>query len=215
MSKTGDMVIRVYGQPESWPKVITGTREAGGRTFATTVKKDWRERTVTNPITKVKRKQRFDRGYKMRWFYHVRECVQAWMFDNDREPFDPGHPVALGCLFFLQRSKSSRLVYPTGTPDFDNLRYGVPNILKRTPDIKRGVIPGPYPHGVAFYDDDQVIWTAYPDGVLWATQSNPPGVLITIIDLLQRPESMDSARAFDKQVCAETRALTKEVHLEY
>lgn len=215
MGKTGDMVIRVYGHPQPRPQVKAGTRKMGDRIVPVPITDDYRTKTTTHPITGRKIVTKFDRGYKMRWFHHVRECVQAWMFDNDREPFDPGHPVALGCLFFLQRAKSSRLVYPTGTPDFDNLKYGVPNVLKRTPDIKRGVIPGPYPHGVAFYDDDQIIWTAYPDGVLWATQSNPPGVLITIIDLLQRPESMDSARAFDKEVCAETRTLTKEVHLEY
>ena len=211
MSKTGDMVIRVYGHPQPRPQKKAGTRKMGSRIVPVPISDDYRTRTLVDPITGEKKIQKFDKGYKMRWFNHVRECVQAWMFDNRREPFDPHHPIALGCLFFVQKAKSSKLVYPTGTPDFDNLRYGIPNVLKRTPDKKRGLIKGPYPNGVAFYDDSQLVWTANPDGVLWSSASNPPGVLITIIDLLQRPDSMEWGRDIDKEVCAELRALQKEV----
>lgn len=209
MSRTGDMMIRVFGEPRPWPKKLTGFRKMGDRTVPVPYTDDFRTRMVINPATGTKKKQRYDIGYKMRWFNHVRDCVRVWMEQNDRQPFDPHHPIALGCLFFVQKPKSSRLVYPTSTPDKDNLRYGIPNVLKRTPDIKAGKIPGPYPDGVAFYDDSQDIWTANPDGVLWATQSNPPGVLITIIDLLDHPDMLDWGRGIDKDICAEFVALGK------
>ncbi len=208
--RSGDMVIRVYGTARPWPKVQTGYKERKGKIVPIPLKKDFRTRTVTDPWTGEKSTQRHDRGYKMRWFEHVRENVLIWMREHERQPFERNHPVAIGCLFFVQKPKSSQLPYPTCTPDLDNYRYGIPNMLKRTPDIKRGVVPGPYPEGVAFYDDDQVIWAASPDGMLWASQANPPGVLITIIDLIQRPDPLEWGRAIDKDVCAQTVALGNE-----
>lgn len=205
------MMIRIFGDPRPQPKLITGHKQIGGRTVSFPLKQDFRKRTVVDPITGDKKMQRYDIGYCQRWFDHVRQNVLIWMEQNGRQPFEHHHPIALGCLFFIRKPKTSKLVYPTGTPDFDNLDYGITNILKRTPDIKRGKIPGPHPEGVAFYDDDQVIWTANPDGVLWATQSNPPGVLITIIDLLQHLDMLDWGRDIDKDMCAEVVALGKEV----
>lgn len=203
------MMIRVFGDPMPWPKKLAGSFMRGKKTIHHTYTDDFRTRRVTQPDGSTKTVQ-YDRGYKMRWFHHVRDNVLTWMEQNRRQPFAANHPIALGCLFFLRKARTSKFVYPTTTPDFDNLRYGIPNILKRTPDIKAGKIPGPYPEGVAFYDDDQVIWTANPDGVLWATQSNPPGVLITIIDLLEHLDMLDWGRGIDKDMCAEVVALGQE-----
>ncbi len=203
------MMIRVYGEPRPWPKKKAGSFTRGKKTIHHTYTDDFRTKTIIDPRTGNKKKQEYDRGYKMRWFVHVGDCVRIWMEQNDRQPFQRHHPIALGCLFFVTKAKSSTLVYPTSTPDKDNLRYGIPNVLKRTPDIKAGKIPGAYPDGVAFYDDSQDIWTANPDGVLWATQSSPPGVLITIIDLLDHPDMLDWGRGIDKDICAEVVALGK------
>lgn len=204
------MMIRVYGEPRPWPKKLSRPPfKRGGKDIYRTFTDDFRTKQVKQPDGSTKRKT-WDHGYKMRWFGHVRDCVRVWMEQNDRQPFQQHHPIALGCLFFVTKAKSSKLVYPTSTPDKDNLRYGIPNMLKRTPDIKAGKIPGAYPEGVAFYDDSQDIWTANPDGILWATQSSPLGVLITIIDLLDHPDMLEWGRGIDKDICAEVVALGKE-----
>lgn len=203
------MMIRVFGDPRPWPKKLAGSFERGGKTIHHTYTDDFRTKRVTQLDGSIKTVQ-YDRGYKMRWFHHVRDNVLTWMEQNDRQPFAANHPIALGCLFFRRKARTSKFVYPTTPPDFDNLDYGITNILKRTPDIKAGKIPGPYPDGVAFYDDDQIIWTANPDGVLWATQSNPPGVLITIIDLLDHLDMIDWGQDIDKDMCAEVVALGRE-----
>jgi hypothetical protein len=133
------------------------------------------------------------------------------MQEHGRSPFEQHYPVALGCMFFTRKADSSKLYYPTGTPDYDNLRYGIPNMLKRTPAKRKygRSVPGPYPGGVAFYDDSNIIYTAQPDGLAWATAANPAGVLITILDLMQHTDVLDWARQVDKEACADVVAMTR------
>ena len=169
--------IRVLGEPQPFPKkdvAMVGKR-------LVPVDHDYRERT--NPHTR--KIEKYDRGYKRRWMELCRTTALAVMRAQGRQPFPKNHPVAMGCLFFLTRAKSCKLPFPSQAPDQDNLEYAIRNALKRTPRHKGR--DGPYPKGICFYDDDQIVWRALPDGMLWARPGNPPGVLITIYDFAQYP----------------------------
>jgi len=169
--------IRVVGEPQPFPK--KEVMQFGNRLIPT----DRDYRTRKNPHTgKV---EKYDRGYKRRWMELCRTTALAVMEAHGKRPFPKNHPVAMGCLFFLTRSPTCKLLTPSQAPDQDNLEYAIRNALKRTPS-KRGR-DGLYPKGVCFYDDDQIVWRALPDGMLWAQSGNPPGVLITIYDFEQYP----------------------------
>jgi len=129
-----------------------------------------------NPITR--KVEKYDKGYKKRWVRFVQAGVLEFMRSRGLRPFPKNHPIAMGVLVFMPKAKSNKLLMPSISPDLDNMKYPIPNALKRT--TKKKGRPGPYPDGILFYEDDQIVWTLQPDGMLWATESCPPGVLITV-----------------------------------
>jgi len=171
--------IRVHGEPQPFPKkeaVASGDYKRTGRIIFAA--KDYRVRQ--NPVTG--KPEKYDRGHKRRWMDLVAANVHRYLVDHDLEPFPKNHPVAMGCLFFLTKSPSSKLLYPSQSPDEDNLLYAVRNALKSTAKKEK---PGKYPQGALYYDDNQIVWRIGPEGKLWATEKNHPGVLITVQDALQ------------------------------
>lgn len=174
--------IRVYGTPEVFPKpelvVFNGVPRSIDRDY----------RTRRNPVTGGTEK--YDRGYKRRWMDHVAKTVLAFMARTSMDPFSMNHPIAMGCLFYMVKSKSCKLPMPSQKPDMDNMSYAIYNALGRTPE-KKGR-PGKYPEGVLYYDDNQVVWQLQPSGMVWATEQEPPGVLISICDALDIREEIES-----------------------
>jgi len=171
--------IRVYGEPQPFPKkeaVASGDYKRTGRIIFAA--KDYRVRT--NPVTG--KPEKYDRGYKRRWMDQIARTVSDVLWDNQIMPFPKNHPVAMGCLFFLSKSPSCKLLLPSQDPDYDNLEYAIWNALKRT-SAKKGK-PGKHPDGILFYEDNQVVWRLQPSGKLWATENEPPGVLITVQDAM-------------------------------
>jgi len=173
--------IRVFGKPQAFPKKILGRNKRTGKSMF--LDRDYRTRK--NPITG--KTEKYDHGYKAQWVETVQFTVLLFMEERDIPPFRKNHPIAMGCLFYLPKAKSCKLPYPSQDPDEDNLDYAIKNALKRTPK-KRGMT-GRYPYGVLYYDDNQIIWRLHPSGKLWASDANPPGVLITVVDALKiKPE---------------------------
>ncbi len=178
LATDGLMRIRVVGEPCPFPNKIMVTRDKKGRTlkFPRMVDNDYRTRT--NKITGDTEK--WDKGYKRKWMDHVALSVDSFLFYNNLEPFPRNHPVAFGYFFFITKSKSCKLEFPSQDPDYDNLEYAINNALKTTAKTKKGVkMPGKYPDGALFYDDNQPVWRIEPDGMVWATEQDPPGVLIS------------------------------------
>lgn len=137
-------------------------------------------RTRTDPATgKI---IKYDRGHKRAWYRLVRNTAADWMVRMGLEPFPKNHPIAIGCAFFVTKSKTCKLDMPSQTPDMDNLEYTIWNALKRT--VKRKGNDCLYPNGVCFFDDDQIIYRVQPSGVYWADEEHPPGVVVTILDAL-------------------------------
>lgn len=178
MSQDGLIQIRVFGDPQPFPKKDIGIlKRPGMEPRLVPVDKDYR--TQTDPLTRKVKK--YDKGYKRAWMAHVAETVDKYMFDNNLKPFPKNHPVAMGLLFYLPKSKSCKLEFPSQAPDLDNLDYAVWNALKRTP--KKKGRDGKYPNGILFYDDDQIITRLAPSGKNWASENDPPGVLISVLDI--------------------------------
>lgn len=75
--------------------------------------------------------------------------------------------VRLGVEVRLRQAKSNTKKYPTQIPDWSNIWYYVENILK----------------GVAYKDDCQVIGPLLGDK-LWATETEPEGIVVTIEEVL-------------------------------
>lgn len=178
LNKPGWYQIRVYGEPQPFPKKDVAM--VGKRMIP--VDKDYRTRK--NPITG--KTEKYDRGYKRRWMEKVTRTVWSWMDKRGMEPYRPNHPIALGCLFFLTQPPSNRLQVPSQDPDLDNFEYAIWNALKRTP--KKKGRDGAYPNGVLFYDDNQIISRVLPCAKLWATSECPPGVLITVVDVVKNAQ---------------------------
>lgn len=171
--------IFVPGEPQPFPKTHTAIIERPGqKPRLVPVATDYRTRT--NPYThKV---EKYDRGYKAAWMKTVTQVVNRYMVDRDLNPFPKNHPVAMGCLFFLTKSPSCKLEFPSQDPDEDNLLYAIRNALKRTQKKKGG--HGKYPDGVLFYEDNQIVWILEPQGKIWATSAHPPGLIITVQNAL-------------------------------
>lgn len=172
--------IRVYGEPQPAPKkdlCLSGK-------VPRVMNLDYR--TKTDPITGQKIK--YLHGYKRRWLEHVRRSVLVFMAKHSLSPYPKREPIAIGCLFFLTQVDSNTKIFPAQPPDEDNFDYAIKNALKRTPK-KKGQ-PGPFPNGVLYYDDDQIVWRLQPAGKLWATEENPPGVLITVAKLTDIHEEL-------------------------
>ena len=181
--------IRVYGEPQPFPKkeaVASGDYKRTGRIIFAA--KDYRVRK--NPVTG--KPEKYDRGYKRRWMDQVARSVAGVLWDHNLTPFPKNHPVAMGCLFFLSKVPSCKLLLPSQDPDYDNLEYAVWNALKRTP-AKKGK-PGKHPNGILFYEDNQVVWRLQPSGKLWATQDIFPGVLITVQDAMYLQDEIERCR---------------------
>ena len=176
------IIFRVYGEPQPFPKKVVGLRrnKLGAAIGTCNISRDYRTRTDPDTGRVVK----YDKDHKRRWMESVRAAALASMSLNRRQPFPKNHPIAMGCLFFLTRAKSCKLILPSQDPDLDNLEYAVWNALKRTSAKKkrRSTLGGDFPDGICFYDDNQIVWRLKPSGVLWADADNPPGVVIIIVD---------------------------------
>jgi len=183
IAKDGILKIRVYGEPQPVPKTHTAIVKRGGKTLLMPVSTDYRTRT--NPITG--QVEKYAHGYKKKWQVHVQKTVLAYMARSALDPFPKNHPILLGLLFFLTRPPSNKRPFPSQAPDYDNYAYAIWNCLKRTPaKTKNNVrVEGRFSDGVLFYDDDQIIGSLVPSFKLWATEADPPGVLISVCDLNQ------------------------------
>jgi len=196
----GLWVIRVFGEPQPEPKKQVGINAAdlkklkslrgGIINIPRLIPIDIDYRTRKNKITG--KTEKYDKGYKKKWFLHVRNTVLCYMVRHGLKPYTKNHPLCTGYLFFRTKPKSCKLPYPSQRPDFDNYEYYVTNALKRTREKKiRGIMtPGEYPDGVAFWDDDEPVWNL-PAGVMWATEENPPGVIILIQDAMKVRNEID------------------------
>lgn len=162
--------IRVYGDPVPEPKKVGCMR--GNRLV--TLKRDWKVRKVNGERRVV------DRGAAEAWRRQVQVDVGSFLSSQGKQPFPMNHPIAIGMLFYLANAKNSRLSVPVKSPDLSNLWYLVENALKRTP--ARNGISGPFPEGILYYDDDQIVDICEPTGKRWADAAHPAGVLITVCD---------------------------------
>lgn len=180
--------FRVDGEPLPFPKKDIGRAKDGTPMLIAHDVRRHKDPT-TGKLTVVAR------GEKARWVGDIRATALQWMTAHGRQPFPKNHPVAMGCLFFLTRAKSNHLEFPSIDPDLDNLEYTVWNALKHTPGIRKNgkTFPGRFPDGICFYDDCQVVWRLQPSGVLWASASHPPGVIVTIRDAEPMAAEIDQA----------------------
>ena len=189
----GLIQFRIFGEPMPMPKKEFGEYEVFDPKLGRKVKRtammtrDHREHKSTdNPkdITK------YDFGHKKRWADWVIYCIDWLMIDNGLKPFAKNHPLAWSSAFYLSRSAGNKLPYPSQPPDHDNFDYFLRNALKRTPTKlkkKHGTkvrVEGKYPNGVLFYEDDEIVYHLEPHGKFWATEEEPPGVLIQCMDAL-------------------------------
>ena len=169
--------FRVFGEPQPAPKKDSAVIERAGRKARLIpVSHDYRTKTVNGKTVK------HDHGYKRAWYELVQRWAFGFMVGTGMPPFPKGVPLACGALVFVTRPKGNKTGYPAQAPDQDNFSYYIRNALKRTPAKKRYglMVPGPYPEGICYWDDDQIISTAYPDKKLWADERHPPGALVTI-----------------------------------
>lgn len=172
--------IRVYGAPQVFPKKTVSAR--GGKVLVV----DTDKRSRTHPITKET--TYYDHGYKRRWMDHVRKTVLAFMARTSMDQFPANHPIAMGCIFYIEKAKACKLWIPSQIPDMDNLTYAIWNALGNTRTNKT---LGKYPEGVLYYDDSQIVWRL-PEGEVWATEQEPPGVLISVCDALDIREEIET-----------------------
>lgn len=172
--------IRVYGVPCPFPKKIMGVVNGKPRM----VDRDYRTRK--NPITGETEK--YDRGYMRRWMDHIVRTTLIYMKKNNVPRYPAKTALALGCIFYIKKAPSNKQWIPVQKPDMDNFVYAVWNALGNTRTRTR---PGKYPDGVLYYDDSQIKWRL-PEGEVWATKKEPPGVLISVCDALEIREEIES-----------------------
>ena len=166
-ARDGLIQIWVPGEPRVYPKLsaMPVMNKRGQIIKMRNVPIDWRTRK--NPITG--RVEKYDKGYKRRWMNEVARAVKYQMTKNGIKPFEAKHPLALGLLFFITKAPSCKLEFPSQDPDYDNFCYAIWNTLSAS---KKQA-------AVLWYDDNQIIFPLWPAGLLWATEDDPPGVLIT------------------------------------
>ena len=187
--------VWVPGEPQPAPKKdVAKITDRDGKERLVPIDHDYRTKQdpsgAIDPKTGKVRIIKYDRGYKGRWVKHVTSTVQLYMIRNRLDPYPQSHPIAMGSLFFVPQAKGNGKIFPSQPPDQDNFEYAVRNALKRTPAKKRGM-ESTNPTGVLYYEDDQPVWRLLPDGKLWASEANPPGVLISFCDaFLMRDEIM-------------------------
>lgn len=184
--------IRVYGEPQVWPKKDIAYVGKGKNKRPRLIEQDYRTRK--NPITGEK--EIYDRGYKRRWFDHVRLEVLRFMARHKLKPYPKGFALAWSTIFFVTKPESSTADFPN-TGDEDNYDYGIRNALKRTPRKRVGskLVDGAYPQGVLFYDDDQPKWRRGEGGLLWADENHPPGVIIRFCPIGMKLKSIEQTLA--------------------
>lgn len=179
--------IWVPGEPQPFPKKELAPMivryplndPSQWKAVARPIDRDYRTRK--NRLTG--KTEKFDKGHKRAWMDHVADVAHAWMEQRGWQAYPAGFPVAMGCLFFLTRAESNNTLLPAQVPDEDNLLYAVRNALKSTrPRGKGSNNPGPYPDGILFRDDDQIVAQVGPVGKRWADDAFPPGVLISFAD---------------------------------
>lgn len=173
--------IRVYGPPQVYPKKELGV--VNGKPMP--IDRDYRTRK--NPITG--NTDKYDKGYKRRWMDHVAKTVLAFMARTSMDPYAANHPIAMGCLFYMPKTKACKLSMPSQKPDLDNMAYAVWNALGNTQTKKK---LGKYPEGVLYYDDNQIVWQLQPSGMVWATEQEPLGVLISVCDALEIRDEIET-----------------------
>lgn len=177
----GIQFFRVFGEPMQEAKKDVAMIKMGGKMRLVPVDKDYR--VVSDPDNPDK-PFKYDIGFMHRWKVHVTMTVIELMRIHGVPRFSKNHPIAMGLLFYRTKPKSNDLWLPAVTPDEDNYAYAVKNALKMTPGRMLGDtrIPGPYPDGVLYFDDNQICWHTPWDGKVWADESEPPGVLISVQD---------------------------------
>ena len=124
------------------------------------VPRDWTY--YKDPITGKRKKK--NKGLRAAWANEIKSKVGWFMDDNKIQMFPKNHPIGLGALFYIPRPKSNKLPFPSLDPDMDNFVYAVWNALS----------------GILYHDDNQIITRIMPEALLWATEENPPGVLISV-----------------------------------
>ena len=148
----GLIQFRIFGEPQPFPKK--------GVNPHTKVPYSLDYRTRKNPFTK--KIEIYDRGYKAKWGRLVRNTVDSDMFHRGLQTYPKNHPILMGMLFYLTKSPSCKLEFPSQAPDEDNFAYHIRNVLKRTPAKKnkktRISKPGKIPNGILYYDDHQTIF---------------------------------------------------------
>lgn len=194
----GLIQFRIFGEPMPMPKKEFGEfeyfdRATGqkrkGRSMMT---RDHREHRV-DAKTVIK----YDYGHKQRWADWVIHCVAWGMIDNEIKPFEKNQPLAWSSLFYFTRAEGNKSLLPAQPPDHDNFDYFIRNALKRTPaKLKRSRgqkvrVEGKYPNGILFYEDDQICYHLEPHGKAWATEDEPSGVLIQVMDAYKLRERIE------------------------
>jgi len=169
--------FRIFGEPREMPKKEISARIINGKPRIIVRPHDWRTRTVIDPYTKKKKIEKYDIGYKGRWFKLVQETVHGELFKMGLKPFPPNYPIALGVMIWRSKPESNEMELPSVTPDDDNYYYYIHNALKRTDDDFY-----PYKDGVLYYDDNSICYHPFREGKFWATEQEPPGVMITVQD---------------------------------
>lgn len=87
--------------------------------------------------------------------------------------------MAFGTLIFIPRPKTisaKKRPYPVVMPDYDNIKYGIMNMLK----------------DLLFYDDNQVV-IDLPGGMFYAEKPSDIGVTIAVKEVDCDPKTMIEA----------------------
>lgn len=170
--------FRIFGEPQEEPKKIpTPIKLTSGQVRINMVPRDWKTKTIINPATGKKKTEKYDIGYKGRWFKLVQETVYQELKKMGLKPFPANYPIALGIVIWRTQSKSNDFELPSVTPDDDNYFYYIHNALKKTDDDFY-----PYKDGVLYYDDNCICYHPFKEGKFWATEQEPPGAMITVQD---------------------------------
>lgn len=130
------IIIRVNGEPQPFPKKLSSKRS--GKIFF-----------------------RDPDGSKRGWMDEIRRVATEAM--KGRQEYPKGIPVILRLEFYRTKPDSAKKrLFPTTTPDCDNLAYSVMNSLK----------------GIVYHDDSQVVQQLVTK--LYADDSHEPGVEILV-----------------------------------
>lgn len=178
------MLFRIFGEPVQEPKKDIG-RYLGKdkKAIMTLVPKDYRVAKDQNGVD-----FKWDVGFAQRWKNHVCACITYLMQCNGLDPYPSGIPIALGVIVYRTAPKFPDGWIPYSKPDLDNYCYAIHNCLKSTKTPKGD---GPYPDGVLYYDDNQICWTTPWEGKVYADDTEPPGVLISVADCNEIKEDIE------------------------